>query len=376
MTFELQYTDTKSNARAGLITTDHGQIQTPIFMPVGTLGTVKGVHVTELKEDIQAQIILGNTYHLYLRPGLDVIEKAGGLHRFNGFDRPMLTDSGGFQVFSLAGIRKLREEGAEFRSHIDGSKHIFTPEKVMDIERTIGADIMMAFDECPPGDSDYAYAKKSLGLTHRWLDRCIQRFNETEPKYGYNQSLFPIVQGCVYQDLRKQSAEFVASKGADGNAIGGLAVGEPVDKMYEMIELVNEILPKDKPRYLMGVGTPENILEGIQRGVDMFDCVMPTRNGRNGMIFTTEGTINIKNQKWERDFSSIDPAALSYVDTDYSKAYLRHLIKSDEILGLQICSIHNLSFYLWLVREARKHIQEGDFVAWKTKLLPKITRRL
>ena len=376
MTFELQYTDTKSNARAGLITTDHGQIQTPIFMPVGTLGTVKGVHITELKEDIQAQIILGNTYHLYLRPGLDVIEKAGGLHRFNGFDRPMLTDSGGFQVFSLAGIRKLREEGAEFRSHIDGSKHIFTPEKVMDIERTIGADIMMAFDECPPGDSDYAYAKKSLGLTHRWLDRCIQRFNETEPKYGYNQSLFPIVQGCVYQDLRKQSAEFVASKGADGNAIGGLAVGEPVDKMYEMIELVNEILPKDKPRYLMGVGTPENILEGIQRGVDMFDCVMPTRNGRNGMIFTTEGTINIKNQKWERDFSSIDPAALSYVDTDYSKAYLRHLIKSDEILGLQICSIHNLSFYLWLVREARKHIQEGDFVAWKTKLLPKITRRL
>ena len=376
MTFELQYTDTKSNARAGLITTDHGQIQTPIFMPVGTLGTVKGVHVTELKEDIQAQIILGNTYHLYLRPGLDVIEKAGGLHRFNGFDRPMLTDSGGFQVFSLAGIRKLREEGAEFRSHIDGSKHIFTPEKVMDIERTIGADIMMAFDECPPGDSDYAYAKKSLGLTHRWLDRCIQRFNETEPKYGYNQSLFPIVQGCVYQDLRKQSAEFVASKGADGNAIGGLAVGEPVDKMYEMIELVNEILPKDKPRYLMGVGTPENILEGIQRGVDMFDCVMPTRNGRNGMIFTTEGTINIKNQKWERDFSSIDPAALSYVDTDYSKAYLRHLIKSDEILGLQICSIHNLSFYLWLVREARKHIQEGDFVEWKTKLLPKITRRL
>ena len=289
MTFELQYTDAKSNARAGLITTDHGQIQTPIFMPVGTLGTVKGVHLTELKEDIQAQIILGNTYHLYLRPGLDVIERAGGLHKFNGFDRPMLTDSGGFQVFSLAGIRKLREEGAEFRSHIDGSKHIFTPEKVMDIERTIGADIMMAFDECPPGDSDYAYAKKSLGLTHRWLDRCIQRFNETEPKYGYNQSLFPIVQGCVYTDLRKQSAEFVASKNADGNAIGGLAVGEPVDKMYEMIEVVNDILPKDKPRYLMGVGTPVNILEGIERGVDMFDCVMPTRNGRNGMLFTKDG---------------------------------------------------------------------------------------
>ena len=376
MTFELQYTDTKSNARAGLITTDHGQIQTPIFMPVGTLGTVKGVHVTELKEDIQAQIILGNTYHLYLRPGLDVIEKAGGLHRFNGFDRPMLTDSGGFQVFSLAGIRKLREEGAEFRSHIDGSKHIFTPEKVMDIERTIGADIMMAFDECPPGDSDYAYAKKSLGLTHRWLDRCIQRFNETEPKYGYNQSLFPIVQGCVYPDLRKQSAEFVASKGADGNAIGGLAVGEPVDKMYEMIEIVNEILPKDKPRYLMGVGTPENILEAISLGVDMFDCVMPTRNGRNGMLFTTEGVINIKNKKWEKDFSRIDPAGLSFVDNDYSKAYLRHLIKADEILGLQICSIHNLSFYLWLVREARKHILEGDFVTWKESTIKKVTRRL
>ncbi len=323
MTFELQYTDTKSNARAGLITTDHGQIQTPIFMPVGTLGTVKGVHLTELKEDIRAQIILGNTYHLYLRPGLEVIEKAGGLHRFNGFDRPMLTDSGGFQVFSLAGIRKLREEGAEFRSHIDGSKHIFTPEKVMDIERTIGADIMMAFDECPPGDSDYAYAKKSLGLTHRWLDRCIQRFNETEPKYGYNQSLFPIVQGCVYPDLRKQSAEFVASKGADGNAIGGLAVGEPVDKMYEMIEIVNEILPKDKPRYLMGVGTPVNILEGIERGVDMFDCVMPTRNGRNGMLFTKDGIINMRNKKWEMDFSPIEVDGASSVDTLYSKAYLQ-----------------------------------------------------
>ena len=293
MTFELQYTDSKTNARAGLITTDHGQIETPIFMPVGTVGTVKGVHLPELKEDIKAQIILGNTYHLYLRPGLEVIEKAGGLHKFNGFDRPMLTDSGGFQVFSLSGIRKLREEGAEFRSHIDGSKHIFTPEKVMDIERTIGADIMMAFDECPPGDSDYEYAKKSLGLTHRWLDRCIKRFNETEPKYGYQQSLFPIVQGCVYRDLREQSAEFVASKGADGNAIGGLAVGEPVDKMYEMIELVNGILPKDKPRYLMGVGTPVNILEGIERGVDMFDCVMPTRNGRNGMLFTKDGIMKL-----------------------------------------------------------------------------------
>ena len=376
MTFELQYTDTKSNARAGLITTDHGQIQTPIFMPVGTLGTVKGVHVTELKEDIQAQIILGNTYHLYLRPGLDVIEKAGGLHRFNGFDRPMLTDSGGFQVFSLAGIRKLREEGAEFRSHIDGSKHIFTPEKVMDIERTIGADIMMAFDECPPGTSDYNYARHSLGLTQRWLERCVARFDETAPLYGYEQNLFPIVQGCTYRDLREKAAEHAVSLTRAGYAIGGLAVGEPAEEMYAMIEIVNRILPQDKPRYLMGVGTPENILEGIQRGVDMFDCVMPTRNGRNGMIFTTEGTINIKNQKWERDFSSIDPAALSYVDTDYSKAYLRHLIKSDEILGLQICSIHNLSFYLWLVREARKHIQAGDFVEWKTKLLPKITRRL
>lgn len=340
MTFDLQYTDSKSNARAGLITTDHGQIATPIFMPVGTVGTVKGVHVTELKEDIEAQIILGNTYHLYLRPGLDVLEKAGGLHKFNGFDRPMLTDSGGFQVFSLSGIRKLREEGAEFRSHIDGSKHIFTPEKVMDIERTIGADIMMAFDECPPGDSDYAYAKKSLGLTHRWLDRCIQRFNETEPKYGYQQSLFPIVQGCVYPDLRKESAEFIASKGADGNAIGGLAVGEPVDKMYEMIELVNEILPKDKPRYLMGVGTPVNILEGIERGVDMFDCVMPTRNGRNGMLFTKDGIINMRNKKWETDFSPIEADGASAVDTLYSKAYLRHLFHAQELLAMQIASIH------------------------------------
>ena len=376
MTFELQYTDTKSNARAGLITTDHGQIQTPIFMPVGTLGTVKGVHVTELKEDIQAQIILGNTYHLYLRPGLDVIEKAGGLHRFNGFDRPMLTDSGGFQVFSLAGIRKLREEGAEFRSHIDGSKHIFTPEKVMDIERTIGADIMMAFDECPPGDSDYEYAKKSLGLTHRWLDRCIQRFNETEPKYGYNQSLFPIVQGCVYPDLRKQSAEFVASKGADGNAIGGLAVGEPVDKMYEMIEIVNEILPKDKPRYLMGVGTPVNILEGVERGVDMFDCVMPTRNGRNGMLFTKDGIINMRNKKWETDFSPIEADGASCVDTLYSKAYLRHLFHAQELLAMQIASIHNLAFYLWLAGEARKHIIAGDFSTWKPMMVKRVSTRL
>ena len=345
-------------------------------MPVGTLGTVKGVHLTELKEDIRAQIILGNTYHLYLRPGLEVIEKAGGLHRFNGFDRPMLTDSGGFQVFSLAGIRKLREEGAEFRSHIDGSKHIFTPEKVMDIERTIGADIMMAFDECPPGDSDYAYAKKSLGLTHRWLDRCIQRFNETEPKFGYNQSLFPIVQGCVYPDLRKQSAEFVASKGADGNAIGGLAVGEPVDKMYEMIEIVNEILPKDKPRYLMGVGTPVNILEGIERGVDMFDCVMPTRNGRNGQIFTSEGTINIRNKKWEDDFSPIDPEGTAFVDHVYTKAYLHHLTICQEMLGAQIASLHNIAFYLRLVTEARRHIGAGDFTPWKEQMVAKLGRRL
>ena len=361
MTFELQYTDSKTHARAGLITTDHGTIETPIFMPVGTVGTVKGVHLSELKEDIKAQIILGNTYHLYLRPGLDIIEKAGGLHKFNGFDRPMLTDSGGFQVFSLAGIRKLSEEGAEFRSHIDGSKHFFTPEKVMDIERSIGADIMMAFDECPPGDSDYAYAKKSLALTHRWLDRCIERFNQTEPRYGYRQSLFPIVQGCVYRDLRTQSAEYVAAKGADGNAIGGLAVGEPVDKMYEMIELVNGILPTDKPRYLMGVGTPVNILEGIERGVDMFDCVMPTRNGRNGMLFTKDGIMNMRNKKWEADFSPIEPDGASYVDTLYTKAYLRHLFHSQELLAMQIASVHNLAFYLWLAKEARRHILAGDF---------------
>ncbi|MBO7255390.1 MAG: tRNA guanosine(34) transglycosylase Tgt [Paludibacteraceae bacterium] len=376
MKFELQKTDIKTNARAGLIMTDHGVIETPIFMPVGTLGSVKAVHQHELSDDIKAQIILGNTYHLYLRPGIDVIEKAGGLHKFNGWTRPMLTDSGGFQVFSLSNTRKLTEEGAIFRSHIDGSKHIFTPERVMDIERTIGADIMMAFDECPPGDSDYNYAKKSLALTHRWLDRCITRFNETEPKYGYSQSLFPIVQGCIYPDLRKQSAEFVASKNADGNAIGGLAVGEPVDKMYEMIELVNEILPKDKPRYLMGVGTPINILEGIERGVDMFDCVMPTRNGRNGMIFTSEGIINMRNEKWKNDFSPLDPNGTSYVDTFYSKAYVRHLIVSKELLGMQILSIHNLAFYLWLVKEARNHIFAGDFSSWKSKMVEKLARRL
>ena len=376
MKFKLQHTDSRSQARAGLITTDHGEIETPIFMPVGTIGSVKGVHLTELKEDIKAQIILGNTYHLYLRPGLNVLEKAGGLHRFNGFDRPMLTDSGGFQVFSLSGIRKMREEGVEFRSHIDGSKHLFTPEKVMDIERTIGADIMMAFDECTPGDADYTYAKKSMELTHRWLDRCLTRFHETEPKYGYSQSLFPIVQGCVYPDLRRRSAEFIASKEADGNAIGGLAVGEPTEKMYEMIEIVNEILPKDKPRYLMGVGTPQNILEAIERGVDMFDCVMPTRNGRNGMIFTSQGTINIKNKKWEHEFTPLDPAITSYVDEQYTLAYLHHLIKADELLGLQICSIHNLSFYLWLVRQAREHIIAGDYAAWKSVMVKRLAVRL
>ena len=361
MTFELQHTDSLTSARAGRITTAHGVIETPVFMPVGTVGSVKAVQLKDLKDDIQAQIILGNTYHLYLRPGTDILEKAGGLHKFNGFDRPMLTDSGGFQVFSLTGIRKLREEGCEFRSHIDGSKHIFTPEKVMDIERSIGADIIMAFDECPPGTSDYEYAKKSLGLTHRWLDRCIRRFNETEPKYGYEQSLFPIVQGCTFKDLRIQSAEFVASKGADGNAIGGLAVGEPAEVMYEMIEVVNGILPQDKPRYLMGVGTPVNILEGIERGVDMFDCVMPTRNGRNAMLFTRNGIMNLRNKKWEDDFSPVDPEGTSYVDTAYSKAYLHHLFKAQELLALQIASIHNLAFYLWLTRDARRHILEGDY---------------
>lgn len=376
MTFTLQHTDSKSEARAGLITTDHGEIQTPIFMPVGTLGSVKGVHLHELKDDVKAQIILGNTYHLYLRPGLEVIEKAGGLHKFNGFDRPMLTDSGGFQVFSLAGIRKLTEKGAEFRSHIDGSKHLFTPESVMDIERTIGADIIMAFDECTPGDADFNYAKKSLELTERWLDRCIKRFNETSPKYGYSQSLFPIVQGCTFADLRKRAAENVAIKGADGNAIGGLAVGEPTDVMYEMIEVVNSILPKDKPRYLMGVGTPQNILEAIERGVDMFDCVMPTRNGRNAMLFTKNGVMNMRNKKWEMDFSPIDPEGDSYVDTAYSKAYLHHLFKAKELLAMQIASIHNLSFYLWLVGEARKHIVLGDFAIWKSKMVEIVGQRL
>lgn len=376
MDFELQYTDDQSSARAGLITTDHGQIETPIFMPVGTQGAVKAVHMTELENDIQAQIILGNTYHLYLRPGLDVLQQAGGLHKFNSWNRPILTDSGGFQVFSLAHNRKLTEEGAIFRSHIDGSKHVFTPEYVMDIERTIGADIMMAFDECTPGDADYTYAKKSLDLTERWLDRCIKRFNETECEYGYKQALFPIVQGCVYPDLRRRAAENVASKGADGNAIGGLAVGEPTEKMYEMIEVVNEILPKDKPRYLMGVGTPANILEAIERGVDMFDCIMPTRNGRNGQLFTRNGIMNMRNQKWAKDFSAIEENGASFVDTLYTKAYLRHLFITNEILALQIASIHNLAFYLWLVKEARQHIIAGDFLSWKRMMIENVSRRL
>ena len=376
MTFTLQHNDSKTNARAGLIHTDHGDIETPIFMPVGTQASVKAVHLHELKDDIKAQIILGNTYHLYLRPGLEVLETAGGLHKFNGFDRPMLTDSGGFQVFSLSGIRKIKEEGVEFRSHIDGSKHFFTPEGVMDIERSIGADIMMAFDECPPGTSDYNYSKKSLDLTERWLDRCIKRFNETEPKYGYQQSLFPIVQGCTYKDLRERAAENVASKGADGNAIGGLAVGEPTEVMYEMIEVVNAILPKDKPRYLMGVGTPINLLEGIERGVDMFDCVMPTRNGRNAQIFTKHGTINLRNKKWDFDFSPLDPEGTSYVDTAYTKAYVHQLFKAQELLAMQIASIHNLSFYLWLVSEARQHIIAGDFSVWKAKMVEELGQRI
>ena len=376
MTFTLEHTDPKTNARAGVIHTDHGNIQTPIFMPVGTQATVKGVHLHELKDDVKAQIILGNTYHLYLRPGIDIIEAAGGLHRFNGFDRPMLTDSGGFQVFSLAEIRKIKEEGVEFRSHIDGSKHFFSPERVMDIERSIGADIVMAFDECPPGTSDYEYSKKSLELTERWLDRCIQRFRETEPKYGYQQSLFPIVQGCTYRDLRTRAAENVASKEADGNAIGGLAVGEPTDVMYEMIEVVNGILPKDKPRYLMGVGTPVNLLEAIERGVDMFDCVMPTRNGRNAQIFTRRGTINLRNKKWEMDFSPLDEEGTSYVDSMYTKAYVHHLFKAQELLALQIASLHNLTFYLWLVGEARQHIVQGDFALWKAKMCEELGKRV
>ena len=375
MTFQLQYTDTASEARAGLITTDHGQIRTPIFMPVGTCGSVKGVHFSELRQQVQAQIILGNTYHLYLRPGLDTLRKAGGLHRFNTWDRPILTDSGGFQVFSLTGIRKLREEGCEFRSHIDGSKHIFTPENVIDTQRVIGADIMMALDECPPGESDYQYAKKSLGLTQRWLDRCVKRFSETEPLYGHHQALFPIVQGCKYRDLCQEAARYVADKGAEGNAIGGLAVGEPTEVMYEMIEVVNEILPKDRPRYLMGVGTLQNILEAIERGVDMFDCVMPTRNGRNAMLFTYQGTMNMRNKKWEQDFSPIDPDGCD-IDRLHTKAYLHHLFKAQELLALQIASIHNLAFYLRLVTDARRHIIDGDFTSWKHTVIENLGRRV
>ena len=376
LSFSIAANDPKSAARAGVLQTGHGPIETPIFMPVGTAGTVKACHIRDVREEAKAQIILGNTYHLYLRPGLDVLEAAGGLHKFNGWDRPILTDSGGFQVFSLTGIRKMKEEGVTFQSHIDGSRHLFTPEKVMDIERSIGADIMMAFDECTPGTADYNYAKQSMELTHRWLDRCVERFNATEPKYGYEQALFPIVQGCVYRDLRERSAEYIASKGADGNAIGGLAVGEPTEKMYEMIELVNSILPKDKPRYLMGVGTPANILEGISRGVDMFDCVMPRRNGRNGMIFTSEGIINLKNEKWKYDFYPVDPNGDTFVDAQYSRAYLRHLFVAGEILGPMIASLHNIAFYLWLVREARKHIIEGDFTNWRDLTLAKVTKRL
>ncbi|MDO4715224.1 MAG: tRNA guanosine(34) transglycosylase Tgt [Bacteroidales bacterium] len=376
MKFTLEHTDPNSHARAGRIKTDHGEICTPIFMPVGTVGSVKGIHPRELIEDIKAQIILGNTYHLYLRPGMETLRKAGGLHKFIGFNKPMLTDSGGFQVFSLTGIRKLREDGCEFRSHIDGSKHFFTPEGVMDIERTIGADIMMAFDECPPGTADYAYARKSLDLTHRWLRRCFDRFNSTEPLYGHKQSLFPIVQGCVYPDLRRESANFVQEFDADGYAIGGLAVGEPAEQMYEMIEVVNELLPNDKPRYLMGVGTPVNILEAIERGVDMFDCVMPTRNGRNAMLFTANGIINIKNKRWEQDFSLIDAESDCFVDTTYTKAYLHHLFKAKELLALQIASIHNLAFYLRLVTEARAHIQQGDFAAWKREAVVRLSQRL
>ncbi len=376
MEFELLKTDEHTKARAGKITTSHGVIETPIFMPVGTVGSVKGVHQRELKEDINADIILGNTYHLYLRPQTSILEKAGGLHKFINWDRNILTDSGGYQVYSLAANRKIKEEGVKFKSHIDGSFHFFSPEKVMEIERSIGADIMMAFDECTPYPCEYSYAKRSMHLTHRWLDRCITHLEKVPPKYGYHQSLFPIVQGSVYKDLRTQSAEYIASKNADGNAIGGLSVGEPVEQMYEMTELVCDILPKDKPRYLMGVGTPINILENIALGVDMMDCVMPTRNARNGMLFTAKGIINIKNKKWEDDFSPIDPDGHTYVDTYYTKAYLRHLFAANEFLGKQIASIHNLGFYLWLVREARRQIIAGTFLQWKTKMVADMSNRL
>lgn len=376
MDFKLEKTDANSKARAGVITTDHGKIQTPIFMPVGTASTVKGVHQRELKEDTKAQIILGNTYHLYLRPGIDILKQAGGLHQFMNWDKPILTDSGGYQVYSLSERRKIKEEGATFSSHIDGSKHLFTPENVMDIQRVIGADIIMAFDECTPYPCEYKYAKNSMHMTHRWLKRCCDRFDTTDPLYGYSQTLFPIVQGSVYKDLRKQSAETIASFEREGNAIGGLSVGEPDDEMYEMCEVVTDILPKDKPRYLMGVGTPINLLENIALGIDMFDCVMPTRNARNGMLFTSEGSINIKNKKWENDFSPLDPNGTSYVDSYYSKAYLRHLIISKEILGAQIATLHNLSFYLWLVNEAREKIIEGSFYDWKNQMVKKLSQRL
>lgn len=376
MIFDLEHKDTQTRARAGRITTEHGEIQTPIFMPVGTVGSVKAVHMQELRRDIDAQIILGNTYHLFMRPGLEIIEQAGGLHRFNGWDRPILTDSGGYQVFSLAGTRKIKEEGVTFQSHIDGSRHLFTPENVVDIQRTIGADIVMAFDECTPGNADYDYARLSMERTHRWLARGYGHFLETEPKYGYSQTFFPIVQGCVYEDLRRQSAEFVRGFDAEGYAIGGLAVGEPTEKMYEMVELVNGILPEDRPRYLMGVGTPANILENIARGVDMFDCVMPTRNGRNGMIFTEEGIINFKNRKWATDFSPIQEGTGCFVDEQYTKAYLRHLFVTGELLAMQIASIHNLAFYLRLVRQARQRIVDGTFGDWYKEMAVKTMRRL
>ena len=376
MKFTLEHKAPSSKARAGLIQTDHGPIQTPIFMPVGTAAAMKGIFHRDLKQEAKAQIILANTYHLYLRPGMDIIEKAGGVHRFSTWDGPMLTDSGGFQVFSLSDCRKLKEEGCHFRSHIDGSKHLFTPESVIDTERTIGADIMMAFDECPPGDAPYDYAAKSLALTERWLDRCFNRYHQTQPKWGHYQSLFPIVQGCSYPELRAKAAENVQQYDADGYAIGGLAVGEPTDVMYAMIEVVNAVLPEHKPRYLMGVGTPINILEAIDRGVDMFDCVMPTRNGRNGQIFTSEGTINLRNKKWEDDFSPLDPMGVSFVDKQYSKAYVHHLTVCGEMLAAQIASLHNVAFYLWLVGEARKHIIEGDFAQWKQIMVEKLGRRL
>ncbi|PQB03981.1 tRNA guanosine(34) transglycosylase Tgt [Aureitalea marina] len=376
MQFNLAAKDPHSKARAGTITTDHGQIQTPIFMPVGTLATVKGVHQRELTEEIDPDIILGNTYHLYLRPQIDILEKAGGLHKFMNWDRNILTDSGGYQVYSLSANRKIKEEGVKFKSHIDGSYHVFTPENVMDIQRSIGADIIMAFDECTPYPCDYDYAKRSMHMTHRWLDRCLNRLEEVPYKYDYSQTFFPIVQGSTYKDLRKQSAEYIASVGAEGNAIGGLSVGEPAEEMYAMTEVVCEVLPEDKPRYLMGVGTPINILENIALGIDMFDCVMPTRNGRNGMLFTAHGTINIKNKKWEDDFSPIDEMGITWVDTAYSKAYLRHLFSVGEMLGRQIASIHNLGFYLWLVREARKHILAGDFASWKDQMVRQMNQRL